>query len=53
MDKFLASTKTCADTKFSYVYSGTMVIELREFNDKKNYGQNAKIQFCYNLAQKW
>ena len=33
MDNFLASTETCAETKF--VCSGTMVIELREFNDKK------------------
>ena len=48
----------------SFVCSGTMVIELREFNDKKkkeeeeeeekeHHGQNAKIKFCYNLAKKW
>ena len=43
--------------------NGTMVIESREFNNKKkkkyieeekeHHGQNAKIKYCYNLANKW
>ena len=31
-----------------------MVIELREFNDKKEKKNNMeKMQICYNLAKKW
>ena len=32
-----------------------MVIELREFNDKKkrHHGQNLNINLCYNLAKTW
>ena len=46
----------------SFVCSGTMVIELREFNDKKKKKKKKKKKntmdkmqkkFCYNLAKKW
>ena len=41
MDESLASTETCADTyQVLCAVHGTMVIELREFNDKKKKKKN-------------